>query len=111
MKQKKRLVNETNSFSGIAWVTAGREIENYLPLSAIRSKFEEATTALGQFEDIAEYLERLEPGAGKKFERKKVLFAETMQAALTRESLKTFDLEQRLSEVTAKIRMWNGTST
>jgi len=106
---KQRLVSEMQSFGGIAWVTAGREIENYLPLSAIQARISTAQLPLGQFEDIAEYLDRLEPGAGKKFERNKVLFAESVLPELTRESLRgTLDLSERLAEAISKIKGWNG---
>ena len=83
---KQRLISEMQEFGGLAWVTAGREIENYLPLSTIQTQFPAADTPLGKFEDISEYLERLEPGAGKKFERKKILFAESAIPTITRES-------------------------
>jgi AAA ATPase domain len=106
---KKRLIAETEAFGGLVWVTAGREIENYLPLSVLQLQAKAAKSPLGIFEDIAEYLERSEPGAGKKFERKKVLFAESMIPALTRASfIECHDLEIRLAEVTSKIRAWNG---
>jgi putative ATP-dependent endonuclease of OLD family len=106
---KQRLIDEMKEIGGIAWVTAGREIENYLPLSAIKLQAPLAETPLGRFEDIAEYLENTETGAGKKFERKKVLFAESMLPALTRESMAScLDLETRMLEVIAKIKAWNG---
>jgi hypothetical protein len=108
---KQRLINETQDFGGLAWVTAGREIENYLPLSAIQTQFAAAQSPLGQFEDIAEYLDRAESGAGKKFERNKVLFAESMLPILIRDSLsRSLDLEDRLLEVISKIKEWNGIS-
>jgi putative ATP-dependent endonuclease of the OLD family len=108
---KKRLIDETTAFGGLAWISAGREIENYLPLSALQSRSPGSHLPLGQFEDIAEYLERTESGAGKKFERKKVLFAESMLSTLTRESFgECLDLDSRLLEVTSRIKAWNGLS-
>lgn len=106
---KQRLISEMQAFGGLAWVTAGREIENYLSLRTIQAQFPAADTPLGKFEDISEYLDRLDPGAGKRFERKKVLFAESAIPTLTHESLnESFDLNVRLSEVVSRIRAWNG---
>jgi putative ATP-dependent endonuclease of OLD family len=106
---KKRLIDETAAFGGLTWVTAGREIENYLPLSALQSQVSALKSPLGRYQDIAEFLETAELGAGKKFERKKVLFAEAVIPTLTRQSLaECMDLESRLSEVISRIKAWNG---
>lgn len=106
---KQRLVNEMQAFGGVFWVTAGREIENYLPLSAIQTQLPTAQSPLGQFEDISEFLERTEVGAGKRFERKKVLFAESMLPTMTRESLSgSLDLEARILQTISVIKSWNG---
>jgi hypothetical protein len=103
------LIDETQSFGGVAWVTVGREIENYLPVQAIQSQFAAAKTSLAPFEDIADYIERVKPGASKRFERKKVLFAESILPALTRESMvEHLDLEKRMAEIVWKIKTWNG---
>jgi predicted ATP-binding protein involved in virulence len=106
---KQRLVSEIESLGGLAWVTSGREIEHYLPINAIQSRFPDAHDPPTQFRDFSEYLDELQPGEGKRFERNKVLFAETMTPALTKESINaTLDLSNRLQATIALIRKWNG---
>jgi len=79
---KKRIVSEITALEGVAWVTAGREVENYLPLEVIRTKFPLAASAPPQFSDFVAYLDSIELDAGKRFARNKVLFAETIIPAI-----------------------------
>lgn len=106
---KKRIVSEIEKLKGMAWVTQGREVENYLPLAAIQNKIANATELPGEFEDFVEYLERIEAGTGKRFARNKVMFAEMMIPAFTKENIACqLDLNDRLTTAVAMIRKWNG---
>jgi hypothetical protein len=105
---KKRIIAEIEALEGLAWITQGREVENYLPLAAIKSKFPDTSSVPGQFADFAEYLDTIESGAGKRFSRNKVLFAEAMIPSITKESLaSSLDLADRLHQVLSMIRKWN----
>lgn len=54
---KRRIVEEMAGLKGYAWVTHGREIENYLPVGAINGAAGLGSgRSLGQFEDISAYL-------------------------------------------------------
>jgi putative ATP-dependent endonuclease of the OLD family len=106
---KERLLAEIADIGGVGWVTDGREIENYLPLAAIKTKHANALAGPGRYVRFLDYLENMEPGAGRKFTKSKVLFAEAIVPAITKESLSTtLDLVERLKEVVAAIRSWNG---
>jgi putative ATP-dependent endonuclease of OLD family len=60
---KLRLINEIENFRGFVWVTAGKEIENYLALSAIKALFEAASEPPVQYQDFGKYLDTLKEGA------------------------------------------------
>ncbi|HWK95349.1 MAG TPA: ATP-binding protein [Pseudolabrys sp.] len=109
---KHRLIDETTKAGGYAWATNGREIENYLPISALKSRLPSASRDLRQFEDIADYLEQIEPSAGKKFERSKVLFAESVIPFLEKAALESrLDWAAQMTTVVERIRGWNGLTT
>src|SRR5581483_11755914 len=94
---------------GIAWVTQGREVENYLPQLALDSILHRPLRALTPFEVFSDYLDEMEQGAGKRFLRSKSVFAEGALRSIERESLaRHLDLAQRLSAVCAEIDKWNG---
>jgi len=64
---------------------------------------------LGQYEDIADYLEKLEAGAGRRYLKSKVLFAETIIPYLEMANIiSVFDFADRLKEVIDRIQRWNG---
>jgi putative ATP-dependent endonuclease of the OLD family len=106
---KQRIVGEITALHGIAWVTAGREIENYLPGSAIANcEGLETTVRVGQYQDIAESLEIAKVGFGKQFERTKSEFAARVVKCITLESMSAqLDWRARVDELCAQIRKWN----
>lgn len=53
---KQRLITEVQSMSGFSWVTAGREIENYLPLAGIQAVYPDVKRQIGQYELFPEFL-------------------------------------------------------
>lgn len=107
---KTRIVQEIESIEGLAWVTMGAEIENYLPIQALRAKYgNESLPNLGQYQDFAEYLDSVSDGEGKRYFRNKVLFAEQMLSHITKASLEqTLDLKEMLSQACSQISRWNG---
>ena len=110
---KTRLINEVTAFGGMAWVTCGKEIENYIPMSALQSVFgEQAIKSLQKHQNFSMYLDRIRKDEGKRFLRKKVLFTERVIPYITKDSLKsTLDLGSRLNEVVNMIRSWNRLGT
>jgi predicted ATPase len=109
---KGRIVAEVEDFSGISWVTSGREIENYIPQSVLTEKYgPRALSPLGQFDDIADYLESIKTGEGKSYSRRKAIFAEEICSLLTRQDVAANgDLAHRLDDICAIIKKWNGIS-
>jgi putative ATP-dependent endonuclease of OLD family len=108
---KARILSEVESLNGQAWVTSGREVENYLPIEALRHRFPNANRPPSQFEAFAEYLDGLHQGEGKRFERNKVLFAETVISGMTKKGIaQVLDLAGRCNEAVSAIRRWNGMS-
>lgn len=108
---KSRLVSEINDMGGLSWVTAGREVENYLPRVLLEARYSGAALPekLDEFRNIEGVLDGIEPDAGKKFLRNKNGFAEEVAALTTREMLaESLDLGQKLDALCDQIRRWNG---
>jgi hypothetical protein len=92
----------------MGWVSAGREVENYIPVTSLQHLYKSDTLSpLGAFEPIEEYLDRIKEGDGKRFLRNKVLFAERINPTLQRSDLDVLDLASRLDEVCQAIRSWS----
>ncbi len=106
---KQRILDEIRNFGGMAWLTAGKEIENYIPTQALASLYETTfKNPLKQYQEFSNYLENIETNAGKKFLRNKVLFAEQIITHIAKDDLKVIlDLEYRITEACRVIRNWN----
>ncbi|MHC4808619.1 MAG: ATP-dependent nuclease [Planctomycetota bacterium] len=107
---KRRIRDEVRDVGGMPWITKGREIENYIPASAVERMFGKANLRpIGQFQDFSKYLDRIETGAGERFKRSKVLFAERICSNFeTNDSLSILDLREQLAAVVKRIGRWNG---
>lgn len=112
-KTKQRIVNEIKQIDGFSWVTAGKEIENYIPIDALQELYPQNThEKLGEYEALSDYLDRINLGEGKRFLKKKVLFAANIIQYFTKENLsQTLDLKSKLNTVCSRIRNWNGINT
>jgi putative ATP-dependent endonuclease of the OLD family len=107
---KSRITKELTEMSGYAWITAGREIENYLPTKVIEEYLgKQAANVLNMYDDIAIFLDRhVEEGKGRWFERNKPMFATEICPLLTKDRLiGQMDLDYRMLQVCAKIKEWN----
>jgi putative ATP-dependent endonuclease of the OLD family len=106
---KKRVVEEVVKAGGTAWITHGRDIENYLPPRAIAQVLGLPTEppTVGPYERFEDYLERLLPGAGTNFSRHKATFAAQVAPLLNPSSLEMLDLKKQAEALAAKIRAWN----
>ncbi|MCJ7514802.1 MAG: AAA family ATPase [Dehalococcoidia bacterium] len=106
---KMRLKEEINRMGGTVWITAGKEIENYLPSEAISQLLGASELpALAKFEDIAEYLNKnVGINEGNKFKKGKPQFAADICPLITKENINTLDLSSQLKELCNKISEWN----
>lgn len=105
---KRRIRDEFDAGPGFAWITAGREIENYIPAAILESAIRDIhrnvsqTPNTGRFEELLVYL-------NKKGERKE---ADKVKVAchVTQENLplEVFDLKKRLNKVVQFIKTANG---
>ena len=101
-----RLGKEITDVGGYAWITQGKEIENYIPHPVLQALYEDGSTIVpGRFDDILELVRQRD---GNKAKPRKVDLAHRIVSKLTRESLETtLDMAERLDEVCARIRRWN----
>jgi hypothetical protein len=92
----------------VAWVTAGREIENYIPPEALAKVLDPATVPiLDAFQEIETVLAANAEVAAR-FKKSKVAFADEVCPLLTREMLaQHLDIAKKLEQVVAKIKQWN----
>lgn len=106
---KQRLINEIEGVGGIAWVTKGKEIENYVTASSVNQALGVTTgTQVGQFDKFDQYLNSLKAGEGERYLNNKVLFAENIVPNLNKEELQTvLDMQQKMNSVVTEIKKWN----
>lgn len=107
---KKRLLEEIkNDNNGYGWLTLGREIENYIPLEAIKDFYKvQQISNIDQFEYFFDFIDRIENGRGKYYSERKPLLAGEICPFLTKENIRnTLDLEEKLNKVCQIIRNWN----
>jgi putative ATP-dependent endonuclease of the OLD family len=109
---KIRMIEEVNNMGGFSWVTAGKEIENYLPKEAIQSFLKtKDIKQVGQYEKINNYLDTLKEDEGEKFLSNKVLYAEYFLPFLTMENMySVLDLKHKIALTVNSIKKWNGIS-
>jgi putative ATP-dependent endonuclease of the OLD family len=107
---KQRIIREVEDFGGMSWVTSGKEVENYLPVSAIRSYYgDPQINHIESLQDPAEYLDKIRKGEGNQFRRNKVLFAEQIIPYITKQHLdECSDLSAKLLDAVHRIHSWNG---
>jgi len=107
---KSRIIREIRDVGGIAWLTAGREVENYLPHEVITQIYQRNDLPkLQVYQKFADYLDSIESGDGNRFLRSKVMFAERAGPLITRSGLeRTLDMAALLDGVCAAIMRWNG---
>lgn len=106
---KKRIIEEVEANGGTAWVTKGREIENYIPVSAVSNWLSrQSIEQVGQYENFFEYLDRINTGEGQRYSSRKPLLAEQLSPHMTKESLEAvLDLAEKLTQLCSVIKKWN----
>lgn len=99
----KTKLDEVPRLGGVAWATAGRTVENYIPIAALRTAL--AQPSLNEVPQFGDFFAL----TGQNKKRGKVRLAHKVTPHLTKEMLEsTYDLKVRLTEVCCKIRKWNG---
>ena len=107
-KTKSRIMDEIEKNGGFAWVTAGREIENYIPESVLFEVSSELNGNFGQFDKISDYFKDSDEKLSSWYLSNKKDFAILISKKISRDSEKPYDLEEKLNEITSLIMSWNG---
>jgi putative ATP-dependent endonuclease of OLD family len=106
---KQRILSELENAGGLGWVTAGKEVENYLPQAVMHEIFGADFPKVPPSTPLWNAIDRFKQGEGKKWEKQKVALSFSAGPLITREGLAgTLDLKERLDSVCATIRRWNG---
>jgi hypothetical protein len=101
---KRRIIQELARISGLAWITAGRTIENYIP-DSIWQPFGDA---LGQYDHAITFISDKNPAASTTLPTDKVTLARRITPQLKKEDLATLDLTKQLASICQRIKEWNG---
>lgn len=106
---KKRILAEFARLDGVAWVTAGKEIENYLPEAVLSEVVGVTVPYVSETGTVWEVLNGIQAGLGERHKRAKVELAEAVVPRLTRDHLEhRLDLALELPRVCEQIAKWNG---
>jgi hypothetical protein len=108
---KQRLAAEIDSIGGKSWITAGKEIENYIPIEALRAYHQKPDLPeLNRYHLFPNYLDdKVEKGLGRRFEKHKPLYAREIIPFFTKENLSTVPgLGEHMVIFVALLRKWNG---
>ena len=105
-KHVRRLDAEVSNSHGFAWITDGREVENYIPIPAFRRLWDDpAIRGPGKYKNVLEFVKSHENQSNLP---RKVEFAHKIVPHITREDLAShLDLSVRLEYVCELIRKWN----
>lgn len=99
---KRRIIDEFQKNGMGFWVTAGREIENYLMAEDINQIYcGSSLNQVGDYERFSEYIKDKEPY----FLNNKVSFARSL--SFTEKSLNRLDLRERIEDLGNSILKWN----
>ena len=94
---------------GMAWITKGTEIENYIPTEAVSKMYGGVSVRqVSQFEDFFDYLDEVKKNEGKRFSKRKAVLAETLCRFLTKDNFAgILDLKDQIEKVCSRIQSWN----
>lgn len=101
-----RIQQELSDQEMMCWVTAGREVENYIPPAAIEAAYDlDEFNEPGRFDNMVEAIKQAR--ARKTF--RKTSEARAISSEFDRQMLEEhLDLAERLETVCSRIRRWNG---
>lgn len=108
---KQRVAKEISSNGGLAWITKGREIENYLSAEIVARWLKldaNSVKQIGQYDHFSSYLCSLDKEKGPRYASHKPLSAEELVPYMTHANITgILDLSERLDELCSTIRQWN----
>lgn len=102
---KKRVKEEFEKYQFFCWITQGKEIENYIPYTAIERAYDKILgKQCGQYELFPEYIKNIYP----RFSSDKIMFAHAICQYITRvDSDNILDLKKQMEKLIDTIRKWN----
>jgi len=102
---KTRVRSQFEEFKMFAWITSGKEIENYIPYEAINATYGcKLDSQCGRYEIFPEYIS----GVRKNFNNEKVQFAHKVADKITiANSSNILDLAQQIKKLFDQIKHWN----
>lgn len=102
---KKRIAKEFSDHNMFAWITKGKEIENYIPANSIYLTFGcDNMGECGQYDLFPDYIHKLRPS----FSSEKVSFANKICENITVENSKDkLDLQAQIQTLYKQIQAWN----
>lgn len=106
---KKRITEEFEKEQSIAWITKGREIENYLSEKLLKQYFALSNLKFGQYDRIEEKLNEadIKSKYGEGYKRNKIGYAKVLTKAMNKGDLNVYDLNDKIDEIVNKIEKWN----
>lgn len=106
---KQRLKDELSRIGAVCWITKGKEIENYIPASAVDSFWNvQESEQVGKYDSFFDHIDRIVEGEGSKYNSKKPLLAEKLVPFMTKENLVgVLDLDENMTSVCRAIHNWN----
>ena len=106
---KRRIQNEFIKNQAIAWITQGKEIENYLSRNVFNKKYK-VNKQIGQYEKIDDFLNNnsKKQNMGNYYVTHKVSESISIAKEMIREDINVLDLEKQISTIVKQIKIWNG---
>ena len=106
---KRRIKNEFIKNQAIAWITQGKEIENYLSRNVFNKKYK-VNKQIGQYEKIDDFLNNnsKKQNMGNYYVTYKVSESISIAKEMIREDINVLDLEKQISTIIKQIKIWNG---
>jgi hypothetical protein len=105
---KKRVIDEVEKFNGFTWVTYGKEIENYIPITTLKKTYHDEIPELKRYQIINNYLDKIDKGLGDKFKNNKVKYAKIFCENITKEDVDgNKELSNKITDVIKYIREAN----
>lgn len=108
-KTKQRIKEEFEKQNSIAWITKGKEIENYLSKSTLEKVYG-SDVSITQFDIIIDVLNKIKGKKrfgdiyGQNKYRESLMLAQNMN----NNDLDVLDLHKNIREIVNKIKIWNG---
>lgn len=108
-KTKQRIKEEFEKQNSIAWITKGKEIENYLSKSTLKKAYGYDIT-IGQFDIIIDVLNKIQDKKrfGDIYGQYKYRESINLVQNMDRKDLDVLDLHKNIREIVNKIKVWNG---